>query len=67
MTPQGQPQHEIFAESERTFFTTIVDALFTFDVDGAGPAKAMTLTQAAAALPANALMWPRCWRRRRGR
>ena len=45
VTPQGQPQHEIFAESERTFFTTIVDALFTFDVDDTGPAKAMTLTQ----------------------
>lgn len=45
VTPQGQPRHEIFPESERTFFTTIVDALFTFEVDATGPATSMTLQQ----------------------
>jgi YD repeat-containing protein len=46
VTPSGQPRHEIFAESERMFFTTIADVQFSFDVDATGPAKAMTLHQA---------------------
>jgi serine-type D-Ala-D-Ala carboxypeptidase/endopeptidase len=46
VTPPGQPRHEIFAESERVFFTTIANVQFSFDVDATGPAKAMTLHQA---------------------
>jgi YD repeat-containing protein len=46
VTPPGQPRHEIFAESDRMFFTTIADVQFSFDVDATGPAKAMTLHQA---------------------
>jgi CubicO group peptidase (beta-lactamase class C family) len=43
--PTGQPQYEIFAESERQFFTTIVDAQFTFEVDPSGQTTAMVLHQ----------------------
>lgn len=45
VTPQGQPRHEVFAESERSFFATIADVQFSFDADASGPAKTMTLHQ----------------------
>ena len=45
VTPQGQPRHAIFAESERSFFATIADVQFSFEVDAAGPARTMTLHQ----------------------
>ena len=45
MQPTNQPRHEIFAEGPRAFFTTIVDAQFTFEVDTTGRAVSMTLHQ----------------------
>lgn len=49
VTPQGQPRHEIFAETERRFFATIADVQFTFDGDAPGPVATMTLHQAGRA------------------
>ena len=46
--PANQPRHEIFAEGPRTFFATIADAQFIFDVDATGRATSMTLVQATA-------------------
>jgi D-alanyl-D-alanine-carboxypeptidase/D-alanyl-D-alanine-endopeptidase len=43
--PSNQPRHEVFAEGPRTFFATIVDAQFVFDVDASGRAVSMTLQQ----------------------
>lgn len=49
VTPQGQPRHEIFAETERRFFATIADVQFTFEGDASAPAATMTLHQAGRA------------------
>lgn len=43
--PTNQTRHEIFAEGPRSFFATIVDAQFVFEVDAAGRATSMTLQQ----------------------
>jgi beta-lactamase regulating signal transducer with metallopeptidase domain len=41
----GQPEAEIFAESEARFFYKVVDAQLDFVTDGSGPASAVTLHQ----------------------
>jgi beta-lactamase regulating signal transducer with metallopeptidase domain len=41
----GQPEAEIFAESESSFFYKAVEAQLDFRTDGAGPAGAVTLHQ----------------------
>jgi beta-lactamase regulating signal transducer with metallopeptidase domain len=41
----GQPEFEIFPESETRFFWKVVDAQVEFAADGNGPATAATLTQ----------------------
>lgn len=40
-----QPRIEIYAESPRALFATIVDAQFVFEVDASGRATSMTLHQ----------------------
>jgi hypothetical protein len=45
LQPTNQPRHEIIPEGPRTFFTTIVDAQFVFEVGADGRATAMTLIQ----------------------
>ena len=46
--PTNQPRHEVFPEGPRSFFATIVDAQFIFEVDASGRATALTLVQGAA-------------------
>jgi len=41
----GQQKIEVFPAGERVFFTKVVDAQITFEVDGKGPAKAVVLHQ----------------------
>ena len=41
----GQQRFEIFPESDRDFFYTIVDAVITFDTDGQANAAQLTLHQ----------------------
>jgi serine-type D-Ala-D-Ala carboxypeptidase/endopeptidase len=41
----GQPQIEVFPESERKFFLKVVDAQLTFDVDAEGATTQVTLHQ----------------------
>jgi D-alanyl-D-alanine-carboxypeptidase/D-alanyl-D-alanine-endopeptidase len=41
----GQQRSEVFPESERDFFSKIVDAQITFETDGKGPATALILHQ----------------------
>jgi uncharacterized pyridoxamine 5'-phosphate oxidase family protein len=41
----GQPKFEIFAESEKDFFLTVVDAQLTFETDASGKAVAVVLHQ----------------------
>jgi CubicO group peptidase (beta-lactamase class C family) len=48
LQPTNQPRHEIFAEGPRSFFATIVDAQFVFEVDEAGRGISMTLLQGGA-------------------
>ena len=44
----NQPRHKIFADGPRSFFATIVDAQFVFEVDAAGRGISMTLLQGGA-------------------
>ncbi len=41
----GQPQFEVFAESERDYFLKVVDAQITFEADSSGRATAVILHQ----------------------
>jgi D-alanyl-D-alanine-carboxypeptidase/D-alanyl-D-alanine-endopeptidase len=41
----GQPQLEVYPESEREFFYKVVDAQITFEADGTGQATALILHQ----------------------
>lgn len=54
--PTKQPRHEIFPEGPRSFFTTIVDAQFVFEVDGSGRATSMTLIQGGAKMTGKRLL-----------
>ena len=47
----GQPQFEMFAESETKFFLTVTDAQIEFNVEGDGPAGSITLYQAGQEVP----------------
>ena len=47
----GQPQFEMFAESETKFFLKVTDAQIEFHVDGDGPAGSITLFQAGQEVP----------------
>lgn len=48
----GQPQFEIFAESETKFFLKVVDAQITFQVGDDGVAESITLHQGGRNMPA---------------
>jgi serine-type D-Ala-D-Ala carboxypeptidase/endopeptidase len=48
----GQPNFQIFPESERKFFYKIVDAQITFQTDSTGRATVLTLHQNGADMPA---------------
>jgi serine-type D-Ala-D-Ala carboxypeptidase/endopeptidase len=48
----GQPEVEIFPESEREFFYKVVDAQITFQTDSAARATGLTLHQNGADVPA---------------
>ena len=48
----GQPQFEIFAQSETRFFVREVAAQIEFHLDGDGPAEALTLFQGGREMPA---------------
>ncbi len=51
----GQPQVEIFPESEHEYFATAVDAQITFDVDKQGRASGMVLHQNGRDMPGKRL------------
>jgi len=42
---EGQPKLEVFAESERVFFSKLMDGQITFEGEAAGPASALVLRQ----------------------
>jgi hypothetical protein len=48
--PTNQSRHEIFAEGPRSFFATIVDAQFVFEVDASGRAASLTLQQGGSSI-----------------
>jgi CubicO group peptidase (beta-lactamase class C family) len=48
----GQPKFQIFPESERGFFLTVVDAQITFETDSSGRATSLTLHQNGVDTPA---------------
>jgi len=51
----GQPEFEIFPESETKFFYRVVDAQITFDVDENGKTAGLTLHQGGRNIPAKRL------------
>jgi serine-type D-Ala-D-Ala carboxypeptidase/endopeptidase len=48
----GQPEVQLFPESEAKWFLKVVDAQLTFDFDESGNAKALTLHQGGRNMPA---------------
>ncbi len=51
----GQPEFEIFAESETKFFYRVVDAQITFKTDETGNTESLTLHQGGMNMPAKRL------------
>lgn len=47
----NQQRFEAYADSETTFFLTVVDAQIEFNGDGEGPAESMTLYQGGQVVP----------------
>ncbi|WP_186306982.1 DUF3471 domain-containing protein [Mesorhizobium amorphae] len=48
----GQPEIEVFPESEHEFFYKVVDAQISFEIGDDGKAKRLTLHQNGADMPA---------------
>jgi hypothetical protein len=52
LKPTGQPQAELFAESETVFFPKVVEATITFVIDAQGQVTGLVLRQGGHDTPA---------------